>query len=82
MTAKQIVDSLHGAALELAALRHEADQLTALGRYTAASACDVGIAALEAAMREEAYSLVAADKWLPQRRRTYTTALRLLGLTL
>jgi len=82
MTAHEIVESLHPASLELAALRQQANQLAALGRYTAASACDAGIAALEEAMREEVHRLVAAAGWLPQRVRTYKTALRLLGIAL
>jgi hypothetical protein len=82
MTAKQIVDSLRQPSLELAALRQEAAQLTALGRYTAAASCDARITALEEAIRREAYRLIATEGWLPQRMRTYTTALRLLGITL
>jgi hypothetical protein len=82
MTAKHIVDLLWESSLELAALRQEADKLTALGRHTAAMACDAGITALEEQVRQEAYLLVAAGGWLPQRRRTYKVALRTLGITL
>jgi hypothetical protein len=82
MTAKQIVDHLRESSLELAALKQDAAQLTALGRYTAATDCDVRITALEETIRQEAYRLVAAGGWRPQRKRTYTVALRLLGITL
>jgi len=84
MKAQEIVALLLPASLELEALRQQAEQLTALGRYTAATACDAQIASLEEAIRQEASRLVAAAAggWGPQRQRqrTYTVALRLLGL--
>jgi hypothetical protein len=80
MTAKQIVDLLHPASLELAALRQQAEQLAALGRHTAATACDAKITALEGRMRQEVSYFVHVGGWAPGRQRTYTVALRLLGI--
>jgi hypothetical protein len=82
MTAQQIVVHLEPSTQELAALRQQAAQLAALGRHTAARACDASITALEDAIREEIWHLVHHGGWRPQRARTVKAALRLLGIAL